>query len=466
MNHKKVVRNAVMFTALLGLLVLAGCEPASTYPEPDPPAPDGGCPFTIYYALNESHGNSWVQQSAEGTVGIVYGVYGEGTDKHDSQKIGGLMYRTIRADGSENEELVTRDRGVDKSVLVYDSASAPHIFYAFSDNADQGICHCYKNGASAWLKETVIRFANEGGQFIYELSADIDGGDSFHLLALKIRSNPDSSDFLDCYLNAHLYHVTNRGGNWQKTLIHRYDTFYTYDMSVKTQRRQDIAVDDDGTVHVVFGVQYVTPVGEGHVDRAELYYATNRSSAWVREIALSSPAPSEDTGWYPSLCLDRSGRPAIASTFLARVVTGSVVTARLCYSVRSDSGAWQTETVAETDDGYYGSDGRNYTGALAHLKIDENNRPHIVFSDIASSHNPQNVLSTGQIRYAAFNGSAWELSTVYRQPSPQAFYQGAEMGGQCLVVSTNGEKIQVVGQELVSTAEDVYTYRLVRFAIK
>jgi hypothetical protein len=85
---------------------------------------------------------------------------------------------------------------------------------------------------------------------------------------------------------------------------------------------------------------------------------------------------------------------------------------------------------------------------------------------MASSHNPQNVLSTGQIRYAVFNGSSWDISTIYRQPSPQGFYQGTEMGGQCLVISGDGENIRVVGQELVSTAEDVYTYNLVHFVIK
>lgn len=40
------------------------------------------------------------------------------------------------------------------------------------------------------------------------------------------------------------------------------------------------------------------------------------------------------------------------------------------------------------------------------------------------------------------------------------------MAGQCLVISEDGEEIQAFGQELISTAEDIYTYKLVHFVIK
>lgn len=459
------LKKMVLMVLFAFLLISSGCITSQSSPESEPPDPNGS-EVPIYYALNESHSNSWVQQSAEGVVGIVYGVINQGAAIQDGRKTGNLIYKTIMPDGSENEEAVTTDKGVDKCVLLYDSDSYPHIFFARSDNSNQEIFHFYKNdGTGWWIKETVINLANEGGKFIYELSADIDKNDVIHLLVLKTRSNPDSEDFWDAYKNSHLYYITNVSGNWEKTLIHQYDTFYTYDNIVKTQRRQDIAVDDDGYAHVVFGEQYIhDPPDESTI--AILHYATNKSSQWVREIALKSSNVLDDSGWWPSLCLDKTGRPVIASTYLALVQSRSAKYARLCYSVRLDNGEWETTEVAKIDDGYYGTDGRNYTGALPHLKFDLNNRPHIVFSDIASSHNPQNVLSTGQIRYAVFNGTSWDISTIYRQPSPQGFYQGKEMGGQCLVISADGEKIQVVGQELNSTAQDVYTYNLVHLVIK
>jgi len=466
-HYKKNVSHFIMLIALVVFLCIsAGCKSSSPDQGPDPPKPNGGSEFPIYYALNESHSNSWVQQTAEGVVGIVYGIFDQDAGIQDGRKTGNLVYKTILPDGSEKEEVVTTDKGVDKCVLLYDSNSSPHIFFARSDNSNQVIFHFYKNSGTVWGRETVINFTNEGGKFIYELSADIDKNNIIHLIALKSRSNPDSDDFMDAYLNAHLYHITNGSGNWEKTLIRQYDTLYTYDMAVKTQRRQDIAVDQEGYAHVVFGEQWLyDPQNDPH-SIAILHYATNKSSRWVMEVALKSSTTTDDSGWYPSLCLDKTGRPVIASTYVARVKTHSVKYAQLCYSVRLDNGDWETTIVADKDDGYYGTDGRKYSGALPHVKIDLNNRPHIVFSDIASSHNPQNVLSTGQIRYAVFNGSSWDISTIYRQPSPIDFYEGTEMGGQCLLISEDGEKIQVVGQELVSTAEDVYTYNLVHFVIK
>jgi hypothetical protein len=397
-------------------------------------------------------------------VGIVYGNYAEGAERRADA--GDLVYRTLGPDGTVNEDVVTTDRGVDKSVLLYDSGSRPHIFYASSDSSDQVIYHLQRGYADGWLKEAIVSFANQGGRYIYELSADIGKDDAIHLLVLKSRSNPDSSDFFDAYLDSHLYHITNGRGSWETTLIHRYDTFYTYDMHVKTQRRQDIAVDDNGYAHVVFGEQYKFDPTNPHAVGV-LHYATNRSSSgWVREVALSSETTTDDAGWYPSIAVNRAGVPVVASTYVARVETHSVRYAHLCYSVRVAEGRWETTVVADEGDGYYGTDGRHYTGALPHLELDQNDTPHIVFSDIASSHNPQNVLSTGQIRYAVRRGTTWDVSTVYRQPSPQGFYKGLEMAGQCLVLSEDGQSLQVVGQELSTSAENVYSCRLVHYVIK
>ena len=448
---------------MLGIPILTACGSSSQQLHAQ--VPDSESPITITYALNESHSNSWVQQSAEGVVGIVYGAYVQGADRRADA--GDLVYRTIQPDGSVNEDVVTTDRGVDKSVLLYDSNSRPRIFYASSDNSDQVIYYLYRGNAGGWLKEAVVNFANQGGRYIYELSADIGKDDAIHLLVLKSRSNPDSADFFDAYLDSHLYHVTNGSGSWITTLIHRYDTFYTYDMAVKTQRRQDIAVDHNGYAHVVFGEQYkFDPATNPHAVGV-LHYATNRSSSgWVREVALKSETTTDDAGWYPSLAVDRAGVPVVASTYVARVPTHSLRYAQLCYSVRVGEGLWETTVVADEGDGYYGTDGRQYTGALPHLELDLDDTPHIVFSDVASSHNPQNVLSTGQIRYAVLRGSTWDVSTIYRQPSPQGFYQGLEMAGQCLVISSDGERIQVVGQELNSTAENVYSCRLIHHVIR
>jgi len=454
-----------LFLAIFGLLLFDGCQSSPT-DEPSERHPGGSSgevfPITIHYGLNDSHSNHWVQLSAAGVVGIVYG---KGIVVGDIGQTGDLIYHTIQADGSEREEVVTRGSGVNKSVLLYDAGSKPHLFYARSDDSDQFIYHFFKNHLGDWLSETVINFAGEGGKYIYEISADIGRDDAIHLLVLKSRSNPDSPDYNWAFLDSNLYHITNRSGTWEKHWIKNYDTFYTYDVDTKTLRRQDMAVDDDGHVHVVFGEQ-IDVLGDDSCATGRLHYATNKTGEWVIELALEPITHPHEAGWSPSLCLDHRGRPAVASTYVARVLTLSMSDAHLAYSVRQDDGTWHTTVVADEADGYLGTDGGKYTGALPHLKFDRQNRPHIVFSDIASSHGPYNYINIGQIRYAAFNGRSWDLTTVYRQPSPQAFYTASEMGGQCLVISEDGERIQVVGQELITTSKGVYTYQLVHFVIK
>jgi hypothetical protein len=465
MYYKRIISNLLLLTVTFVSLSFTGCKtsPPHTPSRTNPSGSSGETfPVTIHYGLNDSHSNSWVQRSAAGVVGIVYG---KGIAVGDKSNTGDLIYRTILPDGTEREEVVSTGSGVNKSVLLYDSGSHPHIFYACSDNSNQFIYHFYKNGGTNWLNETVINLAHEGGKFIYELSADIDKNDSIHLLVLQSRSNPDSSDYNWAFLDSHLYYITNNSGDWGKHLIRNYDTFYTYDVDTKTLRRQDIAVDKKGYAHVVFGEQINTRVSDqGSTGR--LHYATNKTGEWVIELALEPLTNPHETGWSPSLCLDQTGRPVVASTYVARVKSRSISYARLQYSVRQDNGKWETTVVADKDDGYYGTDGRNYTGGLPHLKFDINNTPHIIFSDIASSHGPTNYVNIGQIRYAVLNGRTWNLTTIYRQPLPQSFYTASEMGGQCLAISRDGESIQVVGQELITTEKGVYTYKLVHVVIK
>ncbi|MCP5050238.1 MAG: hypothetical protein GY940_23935 [bacterium] len=421
-------------------------------------------PIVMHYALNESHSTDWAQLSAKGVLGIVYG---KNIKIGDFSHSGDLIYKTIQADGSEKEETVTKGGGVNKSVLLYDSQSNPHIFYARSTNTNQYIYHFYKKkGGNSWLKETVINFSNEGGLFIYELSAVIEKKGSIHLLVLKTRSNPDTRDWNWAYLDSNLYHITNSSGNWKKQLIYHYDMTYNHDILVKTQRRQDIVVDKDGNAHVVFGEQITKLMNHGRQNTSNLYYATNKSGAWETEPALKPSTAPHDTGWNPSLSLDKTGRPAVAYTDVARVPTFSVRYMKLYYAVRLGKGRWKKTVVAQKDGGYYGGDGRQYTGALPHLIIDDHNTPHIAFSDVASGHGPKNFLNIGNIRYAVFNGSSWDISTIYRQPLPKNFFKAREMAGHCMVMSGDGKKIQVVGQEMNITDKRAYTSKLVHFRIK
>lgn len=252
-----------------------------------------------------------------------------------------------------------------------------------------------------------------------------------------------------------------RAGTWQKELILNYDMAYTYDMYIKSSIRQDIAVDDFGYVHVVFGEQI-----HGEPDPSRLKYATNATGTWVIETALDAEAGSvDDAGWFPSLAVDSSGVPYISCIYLDRVPTHSATSSTLLLLRRLGPGAWQSEVVAEYDDGYHGGDGRDYTGALSHLVLDASGTPRVVFSDIASTHWPRTQrLNTGNIRYGIFRNGSWELSSIYRQQSPTDFFVGAEMPGLCLLFSEETSTVHVVGQELVLTSEHDYASNLLEFS--
>ena len=168
-----------------------------------------------------------------------------------------------------------------------------------------------------------------------------------------------------------------------------------------------------------------------------------------------------------SLCLDTSGIPYVSCMYKKRVSTGSAVYCRLLLLERIGPDNWSYEIVADCDDGYYASDGRTYTGGLSHLMFDSYNRPHIIFSDVASAHwgiGGTNRLSLGNIRYGVYDNGAWDIRTIYRQPLPTSFYNAFEMHGMCLVVSDLTDSLRIIGEELEITAAFQYTSRLLDFS--
>ena len=414
-------------------------------------------PFIIHYGLNDSHSRSWAQVNKNGVIGITFF-----QRLQDSNDEGTLIYKTIAPDGAENIYPVTTGKRLEKSVLLFDSENKPHIFVATSTDTDQIIDHYFKDSNNQWQDDIIIHFYNEGGKFIYELSADTGPDYSFHLLILKTRSNVDSDDFLDAWINSYLYHLTNKTGIWVKELVINHDMAYTYDMYIKSSIRQDIKVDKDGYVHIIFSEQIN---GNNPPDPSRLFYTTNKTGTWKIETALNNDFGAvDDAGWFPSLCLDNDNNPYISCMYVNRVSTGSATYCKLFLLKRLAENNWQKTIIAEHDDGYYGGDGRNYTGGLSHLVFDKNNTPHIIFSDIASTHWPGSQrLNVGNIRYGVLENGVWIINTIYTQPLPQGFFSATEMYGMCLLISNDGDSVQIIGQELIVTGENQYTCRLVHF---
>ena len=133
--------------------------------------------------------------------------------------------------------------------------------------------------------------------------------------------------------------------------------------------------------------------------------------------------------------------------------------------VSKEGNTWEQEIIADSDDGYYGTDGRRYTGGLIHLVFDKNNIPHIIFSDIASSHAGMNYFNLGNIRYAVKEVDEWKISKIYEQPLPNGFTNATEMYGMCLLISNEIDKIQIIGQE-IKVASDEYDMSFVNFIVQ
>jgi hypothetical protein len=153
--------------------------------------------------------------------------------------------------------------------------------------------------------------------------------------------------------------------------------------------------------------------------------------------------------------------------YVDRVPTYSATYCHLLFLKREGYNVWTSEIIADYDDGYYGGDGRDYTGALSHLVFDSNNIPHIIFSDIASTHWPGTQrLNVGNIRYGILDNGTWNFTTVYRQPLPTGFFNAIEMFGMCLLIQENTGMIRVIGEELVVNSETDYSCELVDIVIE
>ncbi len=415
----------------------------------------GSAPVPVFYGLNESQSNNWAQINKKGNIGLAL------FEHSDIQTGDGfLICKTISHEGTELVDTVVSGKHLELTVLLFDKQNNPHIFYGESSSLHQKIFHAYR-GPDQWQIEEIIDFEASEGRFIYECSADIDPNGSFHLLLLILRSNPDSPDYYYAFRDAHLIYLTNASGLWQKELISVYDTYYTLDEYSKMMNRQDLAVDQEGHAHIVFGEQLGnTMAGSASV----LHYASNKSGSWMTEtVADADPNGRDDAGWYPSLSLDHSGNPAVTCTYVARVPTGSAMNAKLWLHTRVSDNQWRSEMICESDDGYYGTDGRRYTGGLTHLQFDRQNNPHVIFTDIASSHAGMNYFNLGNIRYAKKVSGSWQIEKIYQQPLPEGNYNAREIYDMCLLPDYAHNKLQIVAQEIVLENALDYEFNLIHF---
>ncbi len=400
--------------------------------------------------LNSSGSHSWAQLTPDGKVGIVYReTQGGAGDSSISQ----LVLKTITPDGRIQKKQITHGTCVENSVLLYDALLHPHIFTLLQNGVAQDLLHFTLSNRTKWHSEKIAHFANSKGEYVYELAAALGPKNSLHLAVLQFGSTPDH--YLVANENSNLFYMTNLSGAWKQELVQHYDSVYIL-MNIgywymRPLRRQDLVIDNSGHAHIAYGAL----VREGFDPYpTEMRYATNASGKWEISTALPKSDTSCDAGYNPSIAIDSHGRIAMACTYVERVPAKSAQYSQLIYA-QLNRGKWTRNVLVTVADNYFGYDEGQFTGAIPHLCFDKRDRPHIVFSDIASSHVREgSFLNVGQIRYIHYNGVGWELSTLYHQPSPYDYNTFSEIHSICLMLSPTSDEFQIIAEEYIGTGSN------------
>ena len=366
--------------------------------------------------------------SANGTIGVVY-----------NPTSNEIVYKTVSSRLTETEVISTQasEYNLYTVFLVYDSQSNPHIF---ASSGNEKIVYFYKRG-DTWRDITIFQLDKNTYPNLSNAIDDVEIGndDSVHIIC--------SNDYT-------IFYISNKNGAWDKEpqIVEEIPEDHVnieFGWRIYISGQPGMALDRDNNAHIVYSTPY------------ETRYFNNSSGSWAGEDVFRNTNmdywPAED----PSIAVDMNGNPAIVASEMDHVITGSIIYSKLRYIARS-SQSWKSTTIASSADNYVGNDGNKFTGLNAKLAFDVHNHPHIVFSDMASSHNQNgwNYTKNGQIRYAFHNGNKWELSTLHRQ-SPH----DGEMLKLWLGVSPNGDEIHILGQEVIRVGNvydgyDSETYNL------
>lgn len=311
------------------------------------------------------------------------------------------------------------------ATMVMDPDATPHIFFAIYGDE---ISHVYLT-TSGWTNEVAGYDTNSmGGALTAARSPD----GSLHLF--RAAGTHDADDPQSLY--AFCAYYTNKRGIWENT---------TVPVPKKWSQRlygQDMAVDANGNVHICLSFQDCP--SQDVYWPGSLYYLSNASGTWLLEkVSEQAPGNNDACFWNPSIAVTPGCEPAIAAHLRFNVMTGSDSLSELFFARRAGAGQWTTAILADTADGYFGSDGGHFTGIDPTLAFDRNGTAHIIFSDLASSHiNGHESAVNGQVRYARGDSSGWRLTTLFRQSA--AAQEGIYK--KFLLLSEDGQGLDVIAR--------------------
>jgi hypothetical protein len=245
----------------------------------------------------------------------------------------------------------TKDVGKYSS-LAFDKAGIPHISYYDAKNGE--IRYASWTG-NAWTTEKV---AHTDGTFSTSLAFDPAGSPAI--------------SYGDGLLYGNLMYATWNGSAWS---VEKADTGGSLG---NVGHYSSLVIDPAGIPHITYN--------DGRIN-ADLKYATREAAGW-KNATIDTEG---NTGYGPSLRLDASGQAYVAYTEGESYGT-------LKFAKADPSGNWKTTTVEE------GSIRTGIkTGYHPSVALDSAGNPHISYYN-QSAHG---------LRYASWNGTAWNRETVH-----------------------------------------------------
>jgi len=235
------------------------------------------------------------------------------------------------------------------SSLALDSNNNPHISYYDFTNRSNGYLKYAKWTGSVWRIQTVD--SGFSGSF----------GSS---IALDSFNNPHISYYDTA--NHVLKYAKWTGSVW---------SIQTVDSTGDVGQYSSLALDSNNNPHISY---YDSLFGY-------LKYAEWNGSAWSTQTIDVTVA-------FSSIALDSNDRPHISYVDVHRYMNGSNYNLRYATengSVGLHGPLWNRETV----------DNSGVVGVYSSIAVDSNNNPHISYSDRG-------------LKYAKWNGSAWDIQTV------------------------------------------------------
>jgi hypothetical protein len=263
------------------------------------------------------------------------------------------------ADGLPGVETQVLDSNLGNFVsdcsLVLDSSDNPHV--AFCDYNSTVVKYAWWNGSS-WMYQNVTSASH-----IASVS-----------LALDSKDNPYISYTKTIDENGHtsLFFAKPSGSSWDSEMVDSYNGWFP-----------SIAIDSKDDPHISY---------YGYVS---LTYASLIGGTWKIEVVdegtMGPPESLVSIGWYSSLKFDSYDNPHISYY--------DKTNGDLKYASWNGS-AWAIQTV----------DSEQNVGLDTSLALDSNNNPHITYRG-------DFMESTIGLRYAVWNGSAWNIQTLENQKS-------------------------------------------------